>query len=122
MILGLDRGTPNYIIAEETKLEELTEALKRAIRYEEKTRKKEKKIVLKCLRKIDKRRTGNEESKWEKKRREGLEKIGMKAEELQKRREEKETYNNKRNNGKLNAKEKEERRWKNPITTEYTKR
>lgn len=122
-ILGLDRGTPNDIVAEETKIEELrTEALKRAIRYEEKTRKKEKKIILKCVREIDKKRTGNEEIKWEKKRREGLEKIGMKAEELQKRREKETRVIIREIMEKLNAKEKEERRWKNQITTEYTKR
>lgn len=46
----------------------------------------------------------------------------MKAEELQKRREEKETRVIIREiMERLNAKEKEEKRWKNPITTEYTK-
>lgn len=57
--MGLDRRIPfNYIVVEETKMEELEiEALKRAIKYEEKTRKMEKKIVTECMRKIDKERT-----------------------------------------------------------------
>ena len=45
-ILGLDRRTPNYILIEETKMEELSkEALKRAMKYEEKTRRSEKKSL-----------------------------------------------------------------------------
>lgn len=43
------------------------EALTRAIKYEEKTRMTEKKIVIECMKEIDRRRTGNKESKWEKK-------------------------------------------------------
>ncbi|XP_039314757.1 histone-lysine N-methyltransferase, H3 lysine-79 specific [Solenopsis invicta] len=38
-ILNLDRGTPNYILLEETKMEEIRiQAIKRALRYEEKAR------------------------------------------------------------------------------------
>lgn len=43
---------PNYILVEETKMEELSrEALRRALKYEERTRRKEKKIVIECMRK-----------------------------------------------------------------------
>lgn len=54
-ILGLDRTTPNYIVTEETKIRELRlEAVKRALKYEETARKSKKKLVLECLRELDK--------------------------------------------------------------------
>lgn len=61
-----------------------------AIKYKENTRQTEKKIVIECMKEIDRRRIENEESKWEKKRRKVIEKADMKKEELQKKREEKE--------------------------------
>lgn len=62
-------------------MEELRmEALKRAIKYEENTRQMEKKIVIECMKEIDRRRIESEESKWEKKRREVMEKADMKEE------------------------------------------
>lgn len=65
-ILGLDITTPNYILKEETKTEEIrTEAMKRAIKYEEKVRNGEKKIVAECIRDLDRERARSEESKWE---------------------------------------------------------
>lgn len=46
-ILGLDRVTPNYIVIEETKMKKIrTKAVKRTVKYEEKARKNEKRIVL----------------------------------------------------------------------------
>jgi len=91
-ILGLDRGTPNYIVMEETKSEELrVEALSRAIKYEEKARQSEKIIVKECLKKMDRRRTRGELSGWEKKRREELAKMEVSEESRKKMREEGET-------------------------------
>ena len=75
-MLGLDIRTPNYIVIEETKVRELgMEAVKRAMKYEETARNPEKKIVLECWKEIDRRRK-EEENKWEKKRREVMEKVG----------------------------------------------
>lgn len=74
-ILKLDMRTPNYILEEETKIKELrTETIKRAIKYKEKARQSEKKIMVECMREIQKRKKSEEESKWEKKRRRLLEK------------------------------------------------
>lgn len=56
------------------------EALKRAIKYEEKTRQTVKKIVTECMKEIDRRRIESEKSKWEKRRREVMEKVDMKEE------------------------------------------
>ncbi|KAG7198957.1 hypothetical protein KM043_015920 [Ampulex compressa] len=53
-ILGLDRDTPDYIAGEETKMKELRiEAIKRAVRYEEKARRSNKKLVVECFRELD---------------------------------------------------------------------
>ncbi|KMQ92546.1 hypothetical protein RF55_7448 [Lasius niger] len=63
-ILGLDRKTPNYILAEETKMRELRlEAMKRAIKYEETARKSRKKIVVECMKALDREERGSEENK-----------------------------------------------------------
>ncbi|XP_043583164.1 uncharacterized protein LOC122567995, partial [Bombus pyrosoma] len=49
-ILGLDRTTPNYILTEECKIEEIkVKALKRAVRYEERTLESEKELVKECI-------------------------------------------------------------------------
>lgn len=52
-ILKLDMRTPNYILEEETKMKELrTEAIKKAVKYEEKSRQSEKKIMVECMKEI----------------------------------------------------------------------
>lgn len=86
-VLGLDIRTPNYIVIEETKVRELgMEAIRRAIKYEESARNSEKKIVLECWRERDRRRKG-EESKWEKRRSEAIDKTGWSREEREMKRE-----------------------------------
>lgn len=63
-ILGLDKGTPNYILVEEAKMKELKlEALKRAIKYEEAARRSNKKIVIECIKEIRKEKREGEENK-----------------------------------------------------------
>lgn len=75
-IPGLDRRTPNYILMEETKEEEMRiNALRRAIKYEEEARRL-KKIVAECIRELDKRKLKAEESKWGKKEKRGCRKAG----------------------------------------------
>lgn len=62
-IPNLNKGTPNYILLEKTKLEEIRmQAIRRALRYEEKTRHSKKKIVKKCIRNLEKRQPGVEGS------------------------------------------------------------
>ncbi|XP_033360795.1 uncharacterized protein LOC117239403 [Bombus vosnesenskii] len=49
-ILGLDTTTPNYILKEECKIEEIREkALKRAVRCEEKALESKKELVKECI-------------------------------------------------------------------------
>ncbi|KAG7196729.1 hypothetical protein KM043_016066 [Ampulex compressa] len=85
---GLDRGTPNYIVVEETKMKEFRiEAIKRVVRYEEKARRSNKKLVVECCRELDRGVQRGEESKWEKKRRTVLEKAAMGQDEIRKRKE-----------------------------------
>ena len=74
-VLGLDGKTPNHILIEETKIKELRlEAKKRAIKYEEKARKSEKKLVIECIKEMDKEgRKKEESSKWEGKKRKEME-------------------------------------------------
>lgn len=68
-ILGLDRRTPNYNLVEETKMKELGQAArKRGIRFEEIARHQGKKLVLECLREMDRGGIGKKISKWEEKR------------------------------------------------------
>lgn len=56
--------TPNYIVIEETKMKKIrTEAVKRAVKYEEKARKNEKRIVLECIKDLDKERAVKEENR-----------------------------------------------------------
>jgi len=82
-ILGLDRRTPNYIIPEEAKIKEIkVRAIRRAVRYEEKSRQSEKKIVQACIKDLEKSRPRKEESNWEKRRRELIERAGMEKEQL----------------------------------------
>lgn len=62
-ILKLDRRTSNYILEKETKMEELRmEAIKGAVKYERKTRQSEK-IIVECIKEIEKRRENIEENK-----------------------------------------------------------
>ena len=87
-ILGLDRRTPNYILVEETKMKELNlEAMERAIKYEETARKSEKRIVTECIKEIERKGKGKEQSEWEKKRRAVMERANMGKEELREKRE-----------------------------------
>ncbi|XP_039313476.1 protein CROWDED NUCLEI 1-like [Solenopsis invicta] len=87
-ILNLDRGTPNYILLEETKMEEIRiQAIKRALRYEEKARQSEKKIVKECIRDLEKRRPEAGKGKWERKRKKMLEEAGINKEQLRRERE-----------------------------------
>ncbi|XP_025995764.2 LOW QUALITY PROTEIN: stress response protein nst1-like [Solenopsis invicta] len=87
-ILNLDRRTSNYILLEETKMEEMrTQAIRRALRYEEKARQSKKKIVRECIRDLEKWRPNAEEGRWERKRREVLEKAGVNKEQLRRERE-----------------------------------
>lgn len=47
--MGLDKITPNYIVLEETMMKDLRlEVIKRAIKYEEKARRSDKKLVVEC--------------------------------------------------------------------------
>jgi len=63
-VLGLDRKTPNYILVEETKMIEIRmEALRRAINYEEKARKSEKKLVVECIKDLERKKTKEEEGR-----------------------------------------------------------
>ncbi|KMQ90762.1 abl interactor 2-like protein [Lasius niger] len=69
-ILGLERVTPNHILEEECKLINISlRSTKRAVRYEEKARISDKKIIKDCMMKMDKRIGEGEVSKWGRKRR-----------------------------------------------------
>ncbi|KAL6421364.1 hypothetical protein ACFW04_014701 [Cataglyphis niger] len=84
----LDRRTPNYILVEETKMIELRiEAMRRVIKYEEKARNSNKKIVIKCIKDL-KREKRKRREQMEATRRTLLKRIGMEKEELKKKREE----------------------------------
>lgn len=68
MNTGLNRTTPNYIVTEETKMRGLSleAVIKRALKYEETARNLKKKLVVECLRELDKKEIGSTERKWEK--------------------------------------------------------
>lgn len=88
-ILGLDRRTPNYILMEETKMKELSmEAMKRAIKYEEKARKSNRKIVVECIKEMERRKMNGEESKWERNRKKVREKAEISEKKLKEMRQE----------------------------------
>lgn len=53
----MNRGTPNYILLEETIREIKMKAI-RAIRYEEKSRNTSKKLVHECIKRSEERKTG----------------------------------------------------------------
>lgn len=109
--LGLDRRTPNYIIMEETKMKEVKmRAVKTAIKYEEKARKSKKKIVIECIKEMERNRRKEKESKWERKRREVLKEAGVSNEKL---REMREKGDRKRNNGENRKERKREEKEEN---------
>ncbi|KOX74521.1 hypothetical protein WN51_00586 [Melipona quadrifasciata] len=84
----LEKYTPSYIINKETKNKEAKEkAIIRGIKYEETARKSNKKLVVDCLRELERGRGGSEIGKWKKKRRMILEEIGITLQELKERRE-----------------------------------
>lgn len=84
--LKLDRETPNYITLEECKLIELRlQALRKAIKYEEKESESSKELVRECIKITRRQKHRREEGIWERKRRE---KVMWTEEELTQRREE----------------------------------
>lgn len=62
-ILELNRGTPNYILLEETMIREIKMKAIRAIRYEEKSRNTSKKLVHECIKRSGERKTGRRRRK-----------------------------------------------------------
>lgn len=87
-ILKLDRNTPNYMLIEETKMKELRiQAIRRAIKYEEKVNSSKKKLIKECIKNLERTRPRREEGGWEKKRRELLEKAGSNKERTRENRE-----------------------------------
>lgn len=63
-ILGLDKRTLNYILLEETKMkEQRLKAIKRIIKYEETVRQTKKKIVVECIKEMDREGRAGEENK-----------------------------------------------------------
>lgn len=55
-ILGLEKITPNHILEDECKLISISlRGIKRAVRYEEKAKTSDKKIIKECIMEIDKR-------------------------------------------------------------------
>ncbi|XP_043583307.1 uncharacterized protein LOC122568058 isoform X2 [Bombus pyrosoma] len=73
-ILGLDRTTPNYILTEECKIEEIkVKALKRAARYEERTLESEKELVKECIKERERNWGNGQEGKRVRKRKKELE-------------------------------------------------
>ncbi|XP_043583626.1 vicilin-like seed storage protein At2g18540 [Bombus pyrosoma] len=75
-ILGLDRTTPNYILTEECKVEEIkVKALKRAARYEERTVESEKELVKECIKERERNWGNGQEGKRARKRKKELEEV-----------------------------------------------
>lgn len=65
----MDSNTPNYILTEETKSEEIKDiALKRAFKYEEIVRNSEKELVKECLWEREKEKEERTRNQWEEKR------------------------------------------------------
>lgn len=62
--------------------------MRRTIKYEKKARKSEKKIVVECIKDLEKERRKGEESKWKKARNQLLRQIGITKEEIKRQREE----------------------------------
>ncbi|XP_050471575.1 golgin subfamily A member 6-like protein 22 [Bombus huntii] len=73
-LLGLDTTTPDYILREECKIEEIREkALKRAVRYEEKALESKKELVKECIKERERYRGKGQEGKRARKRKMRLE-------------------------------------------------
>lgn len=84
-ILGLDRNTPGYIVREECKRDKLKiEAGKRAIKYENKIRSSQNKILKDCLKVVDKEESVKD--KWRKMREDYLQRNGLSHTEFNNRR------------------------------------
>lgn len=97
MDFKIGQVTPNYILVEETKMKEIrTEAVKRAIKYEEKAWNSEKKIIVECIKDLNKKRAVGEESKREAARSSLLKGLGIEKENVRKERSKKQEVN--RNN------------------------
>ena len=63
-ILKLDWRIPNYILIEETKINEIKiKAIRRAVKYEEKIRNSKKKLILEYVKELEKECRGKEEGK-----------------------------------------------------------
>lgn len=74
-ILGLATTTPNYILREECKIEEIREkALNRAVRYEEKALESKKELVKECIKEREQNWGKGHEGKRARKRKMRLEK------------------------------------------------
>ena len=57
--MGLDTETPNYLLTEERKYEELgAEAIRRAVRFEERARTEKVKLVLECVKEPERKKRG----------------------------------------------------------------
>lgn len=65
-----------------------TEVVKRAVKYEKKARKSEKRIILECIKDLDKETVVKEENRWEAARNGVLRGLGIEKEEVRKEREE----------------------------------
>lgn len=87
-MLGLEKITPNYIVEEESKLVNTSlRGLERAVKYEEKTRSSDKRILVECLEIIDREKGEKKIGKWEERRRKTLEWAGIREEVREKRKE-----------------------------------
>lgn len=95
MDFKIGQVTPNYILVEEMK-EIRTEAVKRAIKYEEKAWNSEKKIIVEWIKDLNKKRAVGEESKWKAARSGLLKGLGIEKENVRKERSKKQEIN--RNN------------------------
>ena len=77
-IRGLDKVTPNYILREETREEEIrTKAVRSAFNYEEGARSSDKKLVRECIRKMERQRREEKLSRWEERRAELKGRLGI---------------------------------------------
>nr|XP_033199428.1 vicilin-like seed storage protein At2g18540 [Bombus vancouverensis nearcticus] len=73
-LLGLNTTTPNYILREECKIEEIREkALKRTVRYEEKALESKKELVKECIKERERNWGKGQEGKRARKRKMRLE-------------------------------------------------
>lgn len=90
-ILGLNKCTLNYIVTEEMKEEEITgKAIRRVIKYEEKTRTSNKKMVTECLREMEREKRKGTLNRQKEKREKMRGRLKMGGEEMERIREEEE--------------------------------